>query len=184
MLHNKGDTLSPNNAKGKPKEVGIREIDKGDVELQELRQIYSPPATTKVRNARSKEQKVLSKPNEEAGLKDSVVVAMQMMNVTNADGGQKWAGHVVNSNSLIPKHINNQLVANENNTKDPETLRGTGRDMDDESTTQNFQKVARQGDLSPRHMDHRKSVGKREEKATQGYCQCTTFRGSNKKNHL
>lgn len=36
---------------------------------------------------------------------------------------------------------------------------GKGRDLDEESTCQNFKNVARQADISPRHMDQGKSAG-------------------------
>lgn len=40
--------------------------------------------------------------------------------------------------------------------EDEENLGGKGRDLDEESTTQNFRNVATQGDLSPRQMDRGK----------------------------
>lgn len=56
------------------------------------------------------------------------------------------------------------MVANEINVEDNENLGVVGRDMDEESTTQNFQKVARQGDLFPRHSERGKSVEKGRKK--------------------
>lgn len=50
-----------------------------------------------------------------------------------------------------------------------------GKDLDKESTTQNFLNVARQGDLSPRHMEQGKSAAKGRKK--QGKDPSTTTAG-------
>lgn len=49
-------------------------------------------------------------------------------------------------------------------THEENQYEGRGKDFDEESTTQNFMNMARQGDLSPRHMDKVKSVGKGRKK--------------------
>lgn len=164
MIHKEencgGGTASPNSAKVKPKESGMRKIEKGDGKIKEVRQ--TPPAAAEVRRPKSKEQQVIPNHTDQTG--ENEYITDGIMNVTTACAIQKGAGQAMISKSLIPKPIKNQLVPNENNGEDTEKLRGAGKDMDEESTTQNFQNVTRKGDLSPRHVDRRKSVGQGRKK--------------------
>lgn len=128
-----------------------------------------PPdaAEVQISNPRSKEQSMLN--NEESGVRDKISKGKQnsagqvIKFIATTGDGQKGSGQVM-SKSLIPKLVNKQLVANKINVEDNENLGVVGRDMDKESTTQNFQKVARQGDLSPRHSECGKLVGKGRKK--------------------
>lgn len=69
---------------------------------------------------------------------------------------------------MIHKPTVNQIVAAEQQQIIEEDTVGKGRDLDAESTCQNFNKVARKGDISPRFMEKGKSVGKRKEKQVKG----------------
>ncbi|XP_070048975.1 uncharacterized protein [Nicotiana tomentosiformis] len=52
----------------------------------------------------------------------------------------------------------NQMMTQDKNGEEEEIFRAKGKDMDEESTFQNFMNVTRHGDLSPRHMENGKSV--------------------------
>lgn len=75
--------------------------------------------------------------------------------------------HANTTTSLISKIVKNQLATmegNNNNNGDEESTEVTGKYMDEEYTIQNFQNVARQGDLSPRLIDRGKTTGKGRKK--------------------
>lgn len=55
--------------------------------------------------------------------------------------------------NLIPKPTKNQMVTQEFNDDEEQNQRAKGRDMDAESTAQNFMNVARQRDIFPRQME-------------------------------
>ncbi|XP_070040273.1 uncharacterized protein [Nicotiana tomentosiformis] len=57
------------------------------------------------------------------------------------------------SKNLIPKSFKNQLTTKDVQAEDEDTQLRKGKDLDAESTTQNFMHVARQGDISPRKME-------------------------------
>lgn len=65
---------------------------------------------------------------------------------------------------LIPKPTKNQIAAAEQQKKMEDNTGGKGRDLDVESTSQNFMNIARQGDLSPKHIEKGKSVGRGRKK--------------------
>lgn len=70
---------------------------------------------------------------------------------------------------MIHKPTVNQIVAAEQQQIIEEDTVGKGRDLDAESTCQNFNKVARKGDISPRFMEKGKSAGKRKAKQVKGF---------------
>ncbi|XP_019257603.1 PREDICTED: uncharacterized protein LOC109235805 [Nicotiana attenuata] len=72
-----------------------------------------------------------------------------------SDEGQKNS-----QRSLIPNPIGNQIEFPVENEGNADNLEGKGRDLDAESTCQNFRNIAKQGDLSPRYLDKGKSVGR------------------------
>lgn len=132
--------------------------------IQETRQTLSTldTAENRIPTPRSKEQQVFN--NEEPGIRDKAAEENQksagqgINNIATTGDVQKRTGQVM-SKSLIHKLVNKQLDANEINVEFNENLGGI--DMDEESTTQIFQKVARLGDLSPRHSERGKSLGKK-----------------------
>lgn len=69
--------------------------------------------------------------------------------------------------AVIPKfeNVGNMTTMGETDARDPyDENDNSGRDMDQESTTQNFLSVARQGYLSPRHIEKVKSAAKGRKK--------------------
>lgn len=52
------------------------------------------------------------------------------------------------------------MLQHEEHNVDDGNITGKGKDLDEESTAQNFMNVARQGDLSPRLIAKGKSTGK------------------------
>jgi len=61
------------------------------------------------------------------------------------------------SKNLIPKPIHNQLIV-QDNAEEEQLKRNKGKNMDAESTTQNFINVSRKGDISPRQIETGKSA--------------------------
>lgn len=68
------------------------------------------------------------------------------------------------SKAVVPKPVKTQLTKQTAALEEEDNVEGKGKDMDEESITHNFRKVARQGDLSPRHLDKAKSTGKDRKK--------------------
>ncbi|XP_019232974.1 PREDICTED: uncharacterized protein LOC109213617 [Nicotiana attenuata] len=65
---------------------------------------------------------------------------------------------------LVPSDIQQQVAEPRDQFGLEEATKTKGKDLDEESTTQNFKRVASQGDLSPRHMDTGRSVGRGKKK--------------------
>lgn len=67
---------------------------------------------------------------------------------------------------MIPKQkkSNKQIVVDVVDQGAEEHIERLGNDFDEESITQNFRNVARQGNLSPRHMEKVKSAVKGRKK--------------------
>lgn len=66
--------------------------------------------------------------------------------------------------ALAPKSVKTQMVKQNKNDEEENNVEKNGPDMDEESTTQNFMHIARQGDLSPRVIDKVKSAGRGKKK--------------------
>lgn len=68
------------------------------------------------------------------------------------------------NSSLILKDAKTNIFAQTHTDGDTAFLEAKGKDLDQESTTQNILNIARKGDLSPRHIEKGKSTGKGKKK--------------------
>ncbi|XP_016484601.1 uncharacterized protein LOC107805125 [Nicotiana tabacum] len=103
----------------------------------------------------------LTHTNDELGGTSNIMQKDQMVSSTET---QETAGKEKGCETLIPKHVRTEL-GTQVNTKEYVGILGTdGKDLDDESTTQNFLNIARQGDISPRQMEKGKLAGRGRKK--------------------
>lgn len=65
---------------------------------------------------------------------------------------------------VVPKPIKNQLSRQHQMVEEENNGERIGKDMDEETTTQNFTNIARQCDLSPRQIDKVNSFGRGKKK--------------------
>lgn len=72
-----------------------------------------------------------------------------------------------NENSMqavMPRPIKNQIAPQIQHDGEEVKLGATGKDLDQESTTQNFYNVTREGAVSPREIEKKKSTSKGRKK--------------------
>lgn len=67
---------------------------------------------------------------------------------------------------LTIKTAKNQMTVKDVQAEDEDSQMGKGKDLDAESTTQNFMHVTRQGNISPRPMDKGRSAGRGKKRQT------------------
>lgn len=85
------------------------------------------------------------------------VLRQNLPNLACQEGHEQTSPEKQQNNSLVQVPVHQEV---QGATVEGEELGKTDLDIEEESTAQNFNKVARHGDISPRQIEKRKSAGK------------------------